>query len=52
MILRDLMIPALWLASFGRRGFTWRGNTMIPGSIAPTNSTPTGRPAGIVPVSE
>lgn len=34
MILRDLMIPGLWLASFGRRGFTWRGNSMAPGTIA------------------
>jgi ceramide glucosyltransferase len=28
MILRDLMLPALWVATFARRGFDWRGNTM------------------------
>jgi ceramide glucosyltransferase len=26
--LRDLMIPAIWGATFLRRGFDWRGNTM------------------------
>lgn len=26
--LRDLMLPALWLATFARRGFEWRGTTM------------------------
>lgn len=41
MILRDLMIPALWLASYGRRGFTWRGNSMAPGTIAPASATAT-----------
>jgi ceramide glucosyltransferase len=52
MILRDLMIPALWLASFGKRGFTWRGNNMAPGSIAPTKGTATGLRSGIRPVSD
>lgn len=33
MILRDLMIPALWLASFGKRGFDWRGNSMGQGQL-------------------
>ncbi|MGY6535246.1 MAG: glycosyltransferase [Pararhodobacter sp.] len=28
MILRDLMLPLLWLATFARRGFEWRGNAM------------------------
>lgn len=28
MILRDAMIPLIWIASFGRRGFEWRGNSM------------------------
>lgn len=41
MILRDLMMPALWLASFGRRGFTWRGNNMAPGTMAPAPSPAT-----------
>lgn len=26
--LRDLMIPAIWLATYARRGFEWRGNTL------------------------
>lgn len=26
--LRDLMLPALWIATFARRGFEWRGTTM------------------------
>ncbi len=26
--LRDLMLPALWLATFARRGFEWRGTAM------------------------
>lgn len=28
MVLRDLMLPALWLTTFARRGFDWRGNAM------------------------
>lgn len=28
LILRDLMIPALWAATFLRRGFEWRGTQM------------------------
>lgn len=28
MIVRDLMIPALWIATFARRGFEWRGTAM------------------------
>jgi ceramide glucosyltransferase len=32
MILRDLMMPALWLATYARRGFDWRGNTLAPES--------------------
>ena len=30
MILRDLMMPALWLATYARRGFEWRGSTLAP----------------------
>ncbi|OYU19210.1 MAG: ceramide glucosyltransferase [Rhodobacteraceae bacterium PARR1] len=30
MILRDLMMPALWVVTFGKRGFEWRGNSMAP----------------------
>lgn len=30
MVLRDLMMPLLWCATFGRRGFDWRGNAMSP----------------------
>lgn len=26
--LRDLMLPALWIATFARRGFDWRGTAM------------------------
>ncbi|MFV0245636.1 MAG: ceramide glucosyltransferase [Qingshengfaniella sp.] len=28
MVLRDLMLPVLWGATFARRGFDWRGNAM------------------------
>lgn len=28
MLLRDLMLPALWLATWARRGFEWRGTAM------------------------
>lgn len=30
MILRDLSMPALWVATWARRGFEWRGNAMAP----------------------
>ncbi len=30
MILRDLMMPVLWLATYARRGFEWRGSTLAP----------------------
>ena len=33
MILRDVMIPVLWLGTFGKRGFEWRGNSLMPGSV-------------------
>lgn len=28
MVLRDLMLPPLWLATWARRGFAWRGTAM------------------------
>lgn len=28
MVLRDLMLPAIWAATWARRGFEWRGNAM------------------------
>ena len=28
MVLRDLMLPALWLTTWARRGFDWRGTAM------------------------
>lgn len=28
MVLRDLMLPATWAATWARRGFEWRGNAM------------------------
>jgi len=34
MVLRDLMIPILWAATFGSRGFDWRGNTLGPAPVA------------------
>lgn len=30
---RDLMLPALWLASLRNTRFEWRGNTMAPGQL-------------------
>ena len=37
---RDLLLPALWIATFRRRGFVWRGNAMgeaPPPATAPAN---------------
>ena len=31
-ILRDLMLPVLWIATFTARGFVWRGTQMAPGA--------------------
>jgi ceramide glucosyltransferase len=28
MVLRDLMLPALWLSTYARRGFEWRGTRL------------------------
>lgn len=33
-IIRDVLIPAIWVATFASRGFVWRGNAMRPGSVA------------------
>ncbi len=33
-VLRDAMIPAVWLAAFASRGFVWRGNVMRAGDSA------------------
>ncbi len=30
MVLRDLALPVLWLATWARRGFDWRGTAMLP----------------------
>lgn len=43
MPLRDTLILPLWLASFGARGFRWRGTDMEP--AADTASTPSALPA-------
>ncbi|MFB2595550.1 ceramide glucosyltransferase [Paracoccus sp. p4-l81] len=34
MALRDLMIPAVWLASLRQRGFAWRGTAMAQSELA------------------
>lgn len=34
MILRDAMIPLVWLASFRSRGIVWRGTSMAPARAA------------------
>ena len=34
MVMRDLMVPLLWVATFARRGFEWRGNALSPVRIA------------------
>ncbi|WGV15552.1 ceramide glucosyltransferase [Fuscovulum ytuae] len=34
MVLRDAMIPVLWLATFRGRGIVWRGTTMAPPQTA------------------
>jgi ceramide glucosyltransferase len=41
--LRDLLLPALWIASFRRRGFVWRGNAMGEGPPTPAGA-PSGQP--------
>lgn len=35
LLLRDLLIPAIWLATFLRRGFEWRGTAMGDMETAP-----------------
>ena len=32
LVVRDLMIPAIWIAGWTGSGFTWRGNAMCSGS--------------------
>ena len=34
MVLRDVMIPVLWLATFRGRGIVWRGTAMAPPTTA------------------
>lgn len=29
-VMRDLSLPALWVATWARRGFVWRGNALAP----------------------
>lgn len=36
MVVRDVMLPALWVATFAQRGITWRGTEMA----APTRPDP------------
>ena len=33
MLLRDLMMPALWGATYARRGFDWRGTRLAPQAV-------------------
>lgn len=33
-LIRDGMMPAIWVATFARPGFTWRGNDMAPAKPA------------------
>lgn len=33
MVLRDVMQPAIWVATFARRGFDWRGNEMAAAPV-------------------
>lgn len=33
--LRDLLLPAIWIATYWRRGFVWRGNAMGEGRRRP-----------------
>lgn len=32
-VLRDLALPVLWVATYARPGFEWRGNAMAPAAI-------------------
>lgn len=34
MVLRDALIPVLWVATFRGRGIVWRGTSMAPGGVA------------------
>jgi ceramide glucosyltransferase len=45
--LRDVLIPALWVATLRRRGFVWRGNEMgvaHAAAPAPVRATPSPQP--------
>ena len=33
MVLRDVAQPAIWVATFARRGFEWRGNDMAAAPV-------------------
>ena len=35
LVLRDLLMPAIWLTTFLGRGFEWRGTAMAPEPVAP-----------------
>jgi ceramide glucosyltransferase len=39
-LIRDLMMPAIWIATFVRPGFTWRGTEMVPAPSADTATVP------------
>ncbi|OCX66810.1 ceramide glucosyltransferase [Thioclava sp. SK-1] len=39
MILRDILMPALWVVTWARRGFEWRGSAMDAGGVLQTPKT-------------
>lgn len=34
-VLRDVMMPVIWLATYAKRGFEWRGTALAPQEIPP-----------------
>ncbi|MEO8084624.1 MAG: ceramide glucosyltransferase, partial [Ardenticatenales bacterium] len=41
-MLRDLLLPAVWVAGWAGSGFTWRGNAMAPEPAAPRRTAGAG----------
>jgi len=49
IVLRDLVLPMLWMATFLRRGFEWRGTQMAPLDQRPTGASVQPATSAILP---
>jgi ceramide glucosyltransferase len=47
-VLRDLMMPAIWIATYARRGFEWRGTTLGPQTLGPPTHEAAGLPEPLI----